>query len=54
MRVKFINKMGTCMFVDESRVEEYKAMGFEPVADAPKPKKKTTTRKKTQEKKEEK
>lgn len=28
MRVEFINKVGGKMFVDESRVEEYKAAGY--------------------------
>ena len=41
--VEFINKTtGTRMLVHESRVEEYKAAGHKPVADAPseKPKRK--------------
>lgn len=28
MKVEFINKFGGKMFVDESRVEEYKAAGY--------------------------
>lgn len=28
MKVKFINKFGGTMFVDETRVEEYKGAGF--------------------------
>lgn len=53
MRVKFISSTGGTMYVDESRVEEYKAAGFVPVADAPKPKKSNSTRKKTAKKSEE-
>jgi hypothetical protein len=36
MRVKFINKdFGIEMFVDESRIEEYKAAGHKLAADLP-------------------
>lgn len=51
MSVKFINKdFGIEMFVDESRVEEYKAAGHKLAADLPakteelKPEKKTPAR----------
>lgn len=33
MRIAFINSTGGKMFVDESRVEEYKAAGYIPAAD---------------------
>lgn len=50
MRVEFINSVGGKMFVDESRVEEYKAAGYLLAADVidvtfkeeDKPKKKRT------------
>lgn len=32
-KVAFINAIGGTMYVDESRVDEYKAMGYSPVAD---------------------
>lgn len=32
MRIAFINSVGGLMYVDESRVEEYKAAGFMPAA----------------------
>ena len=33
MRVEFINIVGGSMFVDESRIEEYKAAGYTLAAD---------------------
>lgn len=47
--VKFINSMGGIMLVADERVEEYKAMGFKPVADAnaEKPAKKPAVKKTT-------
>lgn len=55
MRVEFINKTGGRMFVDESRVEEYKAAGYILAAnviestakeiDEPKPAKRTRKKK---------
>ncbi len=51
MRVRFINRLsGGVMYVDESRVEEYKAAGHRPAADvqpAAEIPKKTTRAKKT-------
>lgn len=43
--IKFINSMGGFMYVDDSRVEEYKEAGYRLASDAPKPVKKSTTRK---------
>lgn len=56
MKVEFINRTGGKMFVDESRIEEYKAAGYKLAADiidgtaiivdAPVEKKKSTRRRK--------
>lgn len=48
--VKFINRFGGITLVDESRVDEYKAAGFKPVADS-KPKEKAPAKKTQKEKK---
>lgn len=47
--VKFTNSMGGVMLVADDRVEEYKAMGYKPIAsnNSEKPAKKATTKKAT-------
>lgn len=50
--VKFINSMGGVMLVADERAEEYKALGFKPIAEKPEandkkpPRKRTTSKEK--------
>lgn len=41
MRVEFIGKFGSRMYVDETRAEEYKAAGYKPAASSVKDKETT-------------